>query len=126
MYEPCHIVPPHLLQAIADSTHNSESIRHSAKACLALREQVSLARKERFAALTMPRGYRTEEPVNIRRQQIIPEGILTHLAESENVDEDVRARAKRDLAHLQEVMARVHATQQGEFFPLFFCHCYYF
>lgn len=115
MSDRCYIVPPHLLQAIADSTSNSDSVRNSAKACLATRERVSLARKERFAALTTPRGYRQgTQPSEATRQSFISESVLSHLANSDSVDEATRGRAKRDLEHLQQVIARVKEVQQGK------------
>ncbi len=111
----CYIVPPHLLQAIADSTSNSDSVRSSAKACLATRERVSVARKERFAALTMPRGYRQgAQSSDATRQNFISESMLSHLANSDSVDEATRSRAKRDLEHLQQVIARVKEVQPGK------------
>lgn len=110
MYDPCHIVPPHLLQAIADSEHNSEDVRKSARECLAVRQQMVTARQQRMAALAQPRGYQ-QGAAHVRRQQIIPEAMLNHLSTSENVEEAVRERAKRDLAHLQQVIARYQAAQ---------------
>lgn len=115
MADRCYIVPPHLLQAIADSTHNEARIRDSARASLVAREEVSASRKAVFAALTMPRGYRAGAATfDDRRQRIIPESMLSHLAESEHADEETRARAKRDLEHLQGFYAKVKASQSGK------------
>jgi hypothetical protein len=123
MSDRCYIIPPHLLQAIADSTSNSDGTRQSAKSSLASRERVSLLRKERFAALTMPRGYKqgTQSP-EAARQNIISESMLNHLANSDSVDEATRNRAKRDLDHLQLVISRVKEAQQGKCTPA----CVYF
>lgn len=118
MTDRCYIVPPHLLQAIADSTHNEAGVRDSARACLAAREQVSASRKAVFAALTTPRGYHAAGTTfDERRQHIIPESMLSHLAESEHVDEETRTRAKRDLEHLQGFYAKVKASQSGKTSP---------
>lgn len=110
----CYIVPPHLLQAIADSTSNPDKVRESARACLQGREKVSLARKEVFATLTQPRGYTqgAGQPFNQQRQHIIPESMLTHIANAEDVDESTRSRAKRDLEHLQGVISRFKLSQK--------------
>lgn len=121
MADRCYIVPPHLLSAIAESTHNDETTRESARASLVSREQVSTARKEVFAALTMPHGYRRDAAAEARRQ-IIPEGMLTHIAESESVDEETRARAKRDLLHLQDLFSKIKTSQEGSYtLILFLC-----
>ncbi|CEJ85690.1 hypothetical protein VHEMI03845 [[Torrubiella] hemipterigena] len=112
MADRCYIVPPHLLEAIAESTHNDEAIRESARASLVSREQVSESRKAVFAALTLPHGYRRDAAIESRRQ-IIPEGMLTHIAESESVDDETRARAKRDLLHLQTLFSKIKTSQEG-------------
>lgn len=116
MSDRCYIIPPHLLQAIADSTSNSDGTRQSAKSSLANRERVSLSRKERFAALTMPRGYKQgAHAPEVARQNIISESMLNHLATSDSVDEATRSRAKKDLDHLQKVIAKLKEVQQGKY-----------
>jgi hypothetical protein len=109
----CYIVPPHLLRGIAESTVNSEGIRKAAEASIAVRERISAARQERLAALARPRGYSRTGSVNFTPQHIVPDFLLRHVAESEHVDEATRARAQRDLGHLEEVLNRVKTTQQG-------------
>lgn len=91
-----YIVPPHLLRAIADSEENSDKIRHAARRSLTARDAYTKVRAERMAALTMPRGY--------QRQQIIPPHILRSLSQSEESEEIVRDRAKRDLQHVEGLM----------------------
>lgn len=113
----CYIVPPHLLQAIADSSSNPDNVREAAKASLESREKVSFARKELFTALTQPRGYTQgagQQPFNQQRQHFVPESMLDHIANSPDVDEATRTRAKRDLEHLQGVIARVKLVQSGK------------
>lgn len=90
------IVPPHLLRAIADSEANADKIRHAARRTLAARDTYTKARVERMVALTVPRGY--------QRQQIIPPHILRSLSQSEESEENVRDRAKRDLQHVEGLM----------------------
>ncbi|CAM1506463.1 Fc.00g061040.m01.CDS01 [Cosmosporella sp. VM-42] len=109
----CYVVPPHLLRSIAESSHNPDHIRKNAHASLAAHENVLGARKDRFAALTTPRGYQGAKPIHHHPQHIIPEHLLRHVAESDNVDDATRARAKRDLDHLQMVLASVKSTQNG-------------
>ncbi|OAA63814.1 peptidase M4, thermolysin [Cordyceps fumosorosea ARSEF 2679] len=105
----CYIVPPHLLQAIADSTSNPEKIRESAKACLLSREKVSSARKELFATLSQPRGYTTRQP-----QQFVPPHVFRHISDAEVNDEDTRARAKDSLQHVEGVIEQYKASQGTE------------
>ncbi|EFY91319.1 hypothetical protein J3458_000436 [Metarhizium acridum] len=100
----CFIVPPHLLKAIADSTHNSEEIRKSAQKGLDFHEKLIDARKERLSSLSQPRGARGEV-LALRPAPFIPETLLHQLSLSEDVDEAVRERAKRDLEHFQSLMA---------------------
>lgn len=109
----CYIVPPHLLRAIADSSANSEAIRKAAQASIAARERVTTVRQQRLASLTRPRGYSRAAPVNFTPHHIVPEALLRHVAESENVDEATRTRAQRDLGHLENVLERVRNSQQG-------------
>lgn len=106
--ERCYIVPPHLLQAIADSTSNPEKVRETAKASLLAREKVSLARTERFAALTQPRGYAAQQPA---RQQIVPPHILRAISTAEDNDEATRERAKDNLEHVEGVINQFKASQ---------------
>ncbi|EEU40502.1 uncharacterized protein NECHADRAFT_32824 [Fusarium vanettenii 77-13-4] len=110
----CYIVPPHLLRGIADSQSNPEHIRKAAQASLAAHDRITTLRKERLAALTAPRGYQSSRPVNFQPQHIIPDTLLRHISESDQVDETTRARARRDLNHLQLILGKVQAAQQGE------------
>lgn len=110
----CYIVPPHLLRGIADSQSNPEHIRKAAQASLAAHDRITSLRKERLAALTTPRGYQSSRPVNFQPQHIIPDSLLRHISESDQVDESTRTRARRDLNHLQQILGRVQASQQGE------------
>ncbi|EXK35663.1 hypothetical protein FOMG_08876 [Fusarium oxysporum f. sp. melonis 26406] len=99
------IVPPHLLRAIADSEANADKIRHAARRTLAARDTYTKARVERMVALTVPRGY--------QRQQIIPPHILRSLSQSEEYEENVRDRAKRDLQHVEGLMQQKLASSES-------------
>ncbi|OAQ74047.1 peptidase M4, thermolysin [Pochonia chlamydosporia 170] len=100
----CFIVPPHLLKAIAASTHNSEDIRKTAQHCVEFHEKLIEARRERLAVLTQPRGARGEVPA-LRASPFIPEGVLEQLSIADDVDEVTRTRAKRDLEHAQSLIS---------------------
>ncbi|KAK8068681.1 matellopeptidase-like protein [Apiospora phragmitis] len=105
----CCVVPPYLLSGIAESDKNEERLRQSARNALNFNGHYCTKRKERFAALTVPRGFRNEaEPV---RHNIVPDAMLKAISESEDVDEKTRECAKRDLEHLQSVHAKVQQTQ---------------
>ncbi|KAI5467692.1 metalloprotease [Mariannaea sp. PMI_226] len=93
---PHYIIPPHLLQAIADSEANADKIRHAARQSLAARETYTKVRAERMAALAAPRSH--------QRQQIVPPHVLRSLSQSEEAEEHVRDRAVRDLHHLEGLM----------------------
>ncbi|KAK5626073.1 hypothetical protein RRF57_001788 [Xylaria bambusicola] len=106
----CSVVPPYLLNALAESEHNSDEIRNSARSCLNFSKNYLEKRQRVFAELTAPRGLRgaaTHQP----KQRIIPDALLKHISECEDVDEDTRAKAKRDLAHIEEVQAKYQQVQ---------------
>ncbi|KAI2629928.1 Metalloprotease [Hypoxylon sp. NC1633] len=105
----CYVVPPYMLSAIAESTHNEDHIRESARNALTVHKSYVGKREKRFAALTAPRG--TKGAANVQRQSIIPDHILQHIADSEDVDEDTRACARRDLEHIQSVHAKYQQAQ---------------
>ncbi|KAF7553198.1 hypothetical protein G7Z17_g3804 [Cylindrodendrum hubeiense] len=111
------IVPPHLLRGIAESKVNPEHVRKAALQSLGAREKFTQLRCDRIAALTTPRGYQRSggESANVQRQQIVPPDMLRNISESEHVDEAARARAKRDLEHVEGLLGHIQAqgsTQQ--------------
>ncbi|KAK5987801.1 Extracellular metalloprotease [Cladobotryum mycophilum] len=93
----CYIVPPHLLRAIASSTHNPESIRQAAQASLTSHDRFTSLRKDRIAAINQSR--RDGRHIS-SKQPFVPQEVLRNLAQSEAVDEATRARAQRDLDHV--------------------------
>jgi Zn-dependent metalloprotease len=106
----CYIIPPHLLKAIAESAEVPEFSRQRARDALSHREQFSGARTARFEALGQPRGHLRFQ----QRPSIVPEHLLSNLAEAKDVDEETRACAKADLEHIKEVHAhRLKASQQA-------------
>lgn len=106
----CTVVPPYLLSALAASEHNSEDIRKSAHNCLDFSSKYVSKRQRVFAELTAPRGLRGA-PKHQPKQRIIPDTLLKHISECEDVDEDTRQRAKHDLEHSQKVQAKYQQAQ---------------
>ncbi|KAI1342974.1 Metalloprotease [Xylariaceae sp. FL0016] len=107
----CFAVPPYLLSAIADSDQNEAPLRESARNALNFHSSYCTKRVNRFAALTQPRGLRGASGPHAR-PNIVPDSMLRHISESEDVDEDTRACAKRDLEHLRSVQSK-YQQQQG-------------
>ncbi|KAI4860737.1 Metalloprotease [Hypoxylon rubiginosum] len=106
----CYVVPPYLLTAIADSSSNEDPIRESARNALTMHKSYVGKREKRFAALTAPRGLKAAAAVH-QRKSIVPDHMLQHIADCEDVDEDTRACAKRDLEHIRNVHAKYQKAQ---------------
>ncbi|TGJ85010.1 hypothetical protein E0Z10_g3751 [Xylaria hypoxylon] len=106
----CSVVPPYLLSALAESEHNSEDIRQSARHSLNFSKNYASKRQRVFAELTVPRGVRGAAAPH-RHQGIIPDALLKHIAESDDVDEETRNNAKRDLEHIVGVQAKYQESQ---------------
>ncbi|KAI1819469.1 metalloprotease [Xylaria intraflava] len=103
----CPVVPPYILNAFAESQHNSDDIRISARHCLDSTKKYVNKRQDRLAALTVPRGAAAPR----RNQHIIPDVLLKQIAESADVDEETRTRAQHDLEHIQSVQAKYQRVQ---------------
>ncbi|KAH7151806.1 hypothetical protein B0J13DRAFT_546884 [Dactylonectria estremocensis] len=109
------IVPPHLLRGIAESKVNPDHVRNAALTSLRAREQVTKLRAARMSALVASRGQRSGgEPSersesSTQHQEIVSPYILRGIAESEDVDEGARARAKQDLQHVESLMSQRRA-----------------
>ncbi|SPO04805.1 related to extracellular metalloproteinase [Cephalotrichum gorgonifer] len=101
----CYIVPPYLLRSISDSQHNPPAVREAARAALTRQSTASTCRHDHTKALLKEqRGWKSKVlwgRVRKRRSQGTPKvvsvGLLRHIVESENVDERVKERARRDL-----------------------------
>lgn len=106
----CFVVPPYMLNAIAESSNNEAHIRDSARNALTMHKSYCGKREKRFAALTAPRGLRGGASVH-QKQGIVPDHMLQHIADSEEVDADTRACAKRDLEHIKKVHTKYQKTQ---------------
>ncbi|KAG6010900.1 hypothetical protein E4U21_002569 [Claviceps maximensis] len=97
----CFIVPPHLLRAIATSSHNNEAIRKSAQQCVDFHEKVIAARQDRMAVAAASRA---QERASSRLSPFIPQVILRQLSKAEEVDDTARSLAAKDLDHAQQLM----------------------
>ncbi|KAH8902070.1 metalloprotease [Coniochaeta sp. PMI_546] len=106
----CCIVPEYLLRGIAESTANPEEHRQCARESLAYHRLYCSARKERFAALALPRGSQ-QHPHNVARQSIVPEQMLRHIAEADDVDDETKSRARAQLEDLQKAISSYKAQQ---------------
>ncbi|KAL2126633.1 hypothetical protein VTI74DRAFT_492 [Chaetomium olivicolor] len=110
----CSIVPPYLLRGIAESQHEDvdDEIRQCALRSLHHRDNYYTAkRRDRFETLSQPRTVRAQyaSPESSQRQAIVPEHLLQRIAECEDVDEETRQRARRDIEHLQ----RIHSAREA-------------
>ncbi|KAL6882756.1 matellopeptidase-like protein [Trichoderma longibrachiatum] len=99
----CYIVPPHLLKAISESSHNSDAIRQSARAALISHETHSAKRRLHLEALIQSRRASRAPPPT---SPFVPSSVLRSLSQSEHVDEEARARAAKDLEHALYLEAR--------------------
>ncbi|KAI1077278.1 Metalloprotease [Whalleya microplaca] len=106
----CFAVPPYLLNAIADSDENDTHIRESARHALGLHNDFTSKRQARFAGLTIPRSNPVAAHVQYRTS-IVPDSMLEHIAGSEDVDNETRAYAKRDLEHIRDIHAKYQEVQ---------------
>jgi Zn-dependent metalloprotease len=104
----CAVVPPYLLNAIAQSPHLDETHKAAARFSLTARDKYIKKRTERLAALTAPRGAQRHLAY---RPSIVPDFLLKSIIESDNVDEETKACAQRDLEHIQKVHASYQAVQ---------------
>ncbi|KAI1200130.1 metalloprotease [Nemania serpens] len=106
----CSVVPPYLLQALAESGHNSDEIRQSARHCLDSNRNYITKRQRVFAQLSTPRGTRGAA-ASRQNKGIVSDALLKHIAECGDVDEDTRACAKRDLEHVGNIQAKYQRSQ---------------
>ncbi|KAL7816106.1 Metalloprotease [Trichoderma aethiopicum] len=108
----CFIVPPHLFRAIAQSPHVPEPIRKAAEASLAAHDRFAIAREVR--TLQTIQDKRTKRNAAVQASPFIPESVLQGLSASHAVDEASRARANRDLHHLQGLMTRAQLVDADD------------
>src|SRR5690349_2417760 len=106
----CCIVPPYLLRGIVESQAiDDEDTRQFAQKSLNHRDNFTAKRCDRFSTLSQPRASRAQASTSAPRG-IVPEGLLSHIAESQDVDQATRDRARADIEHTRRVIA---AYQKG-------------
>jgi len=97
----CFIVPPHLLEAMAESD-NAEA-RHLAATTLAHGEKVHKDRHDYFAAKAA-RGHPGHHAPSVQPPpSIVPNILLEHISKAEDVDDEVKESAARSLALSQQI-----------------------
>ncbi|KAK3900482.1 hypothetical protein C8A05DRAFT_45687 [Staphylotrichum tortipilum] len=104
----CSIVPPYLLRGIIESQGAQEEERLCAQNTLDHRTHYTTRRYDRFDLLSQPHSARARAVSST--QAIVPEVLLQHIADSEDVDDETRQCAKRDLEHAQRVTSRYQET----------------
>ena len=111
----CYIVPPYLLQGIAESQELGEGERQAAVKCLQHREAFTNHRCERFAALALPRAARNAAlQASSQRKSIVPEVLLQNIVDSKDVDDDTKARALKDIERMRHTTSAYQKSITGE------------
>lgn len=105
----CYIVPPHLLKAISESSHNSDTVRQTARAALASHQTFTAKRKSHIEAVIQSRRSSRAAPPT---RPFVPSAVLRHISQSEHVDEEARARAARDLEHSLHLQSRTKSREE--------------
>ncbi|KAK4033794.1 metalloprotease [Parachaetomium inaequale] len=98
----CSIVPPYLLRGIVESQAVDDEARQCARNSLDHRTQFTAKRCDRFNTLSQPRAARASAGAP---QGIVPEVLLQHIADSEDVDEETRTRARGDIERTRRVIS---------------------
>ncbi len=102
----CCIVPPYLLRGIVESQAvEDEEYRQCARNTLEHRARFTGKRCDRFNTLSQPHAARAHAGPSTQ-QSIVPEVLLQHIAESKDVDEETRARARGDIEHARRVISQ--------------------
>ncbi|KAL2142019.1 hypothetical protein VTI28DRAFT_1709 [Corynascus sepedonium] len=99
----CSIVPPYLLRSIADSQATDDETRQRFLACLEHRDHYTGRRCERFSVLSQPRAARAAGGAP---RGIVPETLLQHIADCEDVDEETRSRARTDIERTRRAISK--------------------
>jgi len=102
----CCIVPPYLLRGIVESQAvEDEEYKECARHTLEHRSHFTSNRCDRFKTLSQPHAARAHAGPSTQ-QSIVPEVLLQHIAECEDVDEETRERAKSDIEHTRSVISQ--------------------
>jgi hypothetical protein len=104
----CSVVPPYLLRGIvkglsqAGEDYESRETRQCAQNTLDHRSRFISKRCDRLSSLSQPRAARTS---TAPQQRIVPEILLQHIVDSEDVDDETRARARADIERTRRVIS---------------------
>jgi Zn-dependent metalloprotease len=109
----CAVVPPYLLAAIASSEENDEELRASAHQALQFQSTYAGKRQECLEALAAPQASGSDS-ASTQRQGIVPGTLLQHIAESEDVDDETRGLARRDLEHYRKLEGQYLKAGAGQ------------
>ncbi len=112
----CSIVPPHLLQAIANSDANRPEHRAAARLTLVHVRNLVAKRTAFTQALSQPRelAYSQSHP----HKTIVPEHILQAIVDSPETGEDDKACAQRGLDHIRKIHVSHVQSQLGSLGPI--------
>ncbi|KAG5992705.1 hypothetical protein E4U43_003703 [Claviceps pusilla] len=99
----CYIVPPHLLKAIAASSHNNEAIRKSAQQCLDFHGKVTTARQRR---MRVSASKRAQEQAPEPPKPFVPEFLLRNFVQSKSTDDENCALAERNSESLLQTSSK--------------------
>ena len=97
----CSIVPPYILQALADS--QDPVARQVATETLAVTRQLQDHRREVLAARSTPGNSHGSGPSAASAQGIVADYLFEQISNAENVDEEVRKSATENLALSQQL-----------------------
>jgi hypothetical protein len=103
----CSVVPPYLLRGIIEGLSQAgedDQTRQSAQNTLNHRSQFIAKRCDRLSTLSQPRAARAQSST-APQQGIVPEILLQHIADSEDVDEETRTRARADIERTGRVIS---------------------
>ena len=103
----CFIVPPYLLEGIAQSPDTGA--REVAAKTISLSHKLRDDRLQHFAASSAPGSRPQDAPSTSQARSIVPDYLLEHISKAEDVDEEVKKSATQSLALSQQV---------GFFWPL--------
>ena len=97
----CSIVPPHLLEAVANS-EDPEARQLGAKT-LAISRLVHKTRREHIASKLSQNPFGNNGPSGSPQQGIVPNILLEHISKADDIDESVKKSAAESLAVSQQI-----------------------
>lgn len=108
----CSIVPPYLLEAMAQS--QDTGARQLATQTLSLTRQLQNGRRELFAAQLAPGYCHQDEPNAVHSQTIVPDYLLEDISKAEDINEGVKESAAKSLALSRQIRDERQTTLASE------------